>query len=315
MVVDKTGTLTFGRPEVQHVIPMEGVLPKEVLEAAATAEIRSEHPLGQAIVTFAKAQGLTIAEPDHFAYTPGRGIAATLANAMLLVGNRALMIDHRVDVPTSLTERLVAASEVYVARNGQLLGAIAVADTVRPEARAAVGALTALGLRTILLTGDTQPVTKSVAENLSIAEYEADLLPEDKHRKVAALVAAGRIVAMLGDGINDAPALTAANVGVAMGSGTDVARESADMVLLGNDLSRFVDTLVIARRTRNIIWFNFVVDVIGVVLASLGLLNPLAAAFIHVASEMAFILNSARLLPSIDHQRVATHPSVALLEH
>ena len=319
MVVDKTGTLTFGRPEVQHVIPMEGVLPKEVLEAAATAEIRSEHPLGQAIVTFAKAQGLTIAEPDHFAYTPGRGIAATLANAMLLVGNRALMIDHRVDVPTSLTERLVAASEVYVARNGQLLGAIAVADTVRPEARAAVDALTALGLRTILLTSDTQPVTKSVAENLSIAEYEADLLPEDKHRKVAALVAAGRIVAMLGDGINDAPALTAANVGVAMGSGTDVARESADMVLLGNDLSRFVDTLVIARRTRNIIWFNFcgtiVVDVIGVVLASLGLLNPLAAAFIHVASEMAFILNSARLLPSIDHQRVATHPSVALLEH
>jgi cation transport ATPase len=180
-------------------------------------------------------------------------------------------------------------------------------------------ALAALGLRTILLTGDSQPVAKNVADHLGIAEYEADLLPEDKHRKVAALVAAGRIVSMLGDGINDAPALTAASVGVAMGSGTDVARESADMVLLGNDLSRFVDTLVIARRTRNIIWFNFggtiVVDVIGVVLASLGLLNPLAAAFIHVASEMAFILNSARLLPPIDRQRPATHPPVALLEH
>ena len=319
VVVDKTGTLTFGRPEVQHVFPLEGIQPEEVLEAAATAEIRSEHPLGQAIVAYVKAQGLTIVEPDHFAYTPGRGIAATLANARLLVGNRALMTDHHVDVPASLTARLVAVSEVYVARNGQLLGAIAVADTVRPEARAAVDALAALGLRTILLTGDAQPVTKSVAAHLGIAEYEADLLPEDKHRKVAALVAAGRIVAMLGDGINDAPALTAANVGVAMGSGTDVARESADMVLLGNDLSRFVDTLVIARRTRNIIWFNFggtiVVDVIGVVLASLGLLNPLAAAFIHVASEMAYILNSARLLPSIDRQRPATHPPVALLEH
>ncbi|MFA6230764.1 MAG: cation-translocating P-type ATPase [Rhodanobacter sp.] len=319
VVVDKTGTLTFGRPEVQHVFPVDGVLIEEVLEAAATAEIRSEHPLGQAIVAYAKAQGLTVAEPDHFAYTPGRGIAATLANAMLLVGNRTLMTDHRVDVPASLIERLVATSEVYVVRNGQLLGAIAVADTVRPEARAAVDALAALGLRTILLTGDAQPVAKNVAEHLGIAEYEANLLPEDKHRKVAALVAAGRIVAMLGDGINDAPALTAASVGVAMGSGTDVARESADMVLLGNDLSRFVDTLVIARRTRNIIWFNFggtiVVDVIGVVLASLGLLNPLAAAFIHVASEMAFILNSARLLPPIDRQRPATHPPVALLEH
>ena len=242
-----------------------------------------------------------------------------LGSSTLLVGNLALMASFHIDVPAQLTDGQATASEVYVARNGQLLGAVVVADTLRPEAQAAIRALTALGLRTILLTGDVKVVAEQVAAQLGIRECEADLLPEQKQRKVAALVAAGRVVAMLGDGINDAPALTAANVGVAMGSGTDVARESADIVLLGNDLSRFVETLVIAQRTRKIIWANFigtiVVDVIGVALAALGVLNPLGAAFIHVASEMAFILNSARLLPPIDRQLSRPNPAVALLKH
>jgi Cd2+/Zn2+-exporting ATPase/Cu+-exporting ATPase len=156
-------------------------------------------------------------------------------------------------------------------------------------------------MRTILLTGDTRCVADAVAGKLGIGEVHAGLLPEEKRVRVRDLVAGGNVVAMLGDGINDAPALTEASVGVAMGSGTDVARESADVVLLGNDLIRFVDTVAIARRTRRIIWQNFVgtigVDTIGIVLASVGILNPLMAAFIHVASEMLFILNSARLLP------------------
>ncbi len=159
-------------------------------------------------------------------------------------------------------------------------------------------------LRTVLLTGDTRAVADAVDRSLGIGEVEADLLPDEKLARIRTLKAQGRSVAMLGDGINDAPALTEADVGVAMGSGTDVARESADVVLLGNDLARFVDTLAIARRTRRIIWQNFagtiVVDVVGIGLAAVGVLNPLMAAFIHVASEMAFILNSARLLPAAE---------------
>ena len=205
-------------------------------------------------------------------------------------------------MPAALACQSEAGSEILVARNGQLLGQITVADTVRPEARGAVAALGRMRLRTILLTGDTEAVARSVAGTLGIKEYEAGLLPEDKLARIKELVSGGRVVAMVGDGVNDAPALTEASVGVAMGSGTDVARESADVVLLGNDLARFVETLAIARRTRRIIWQNFsgtiVVDTVGIVLAAFGFLNPLLAAAIHVVSELAFILNSARLLPT-----------------
>jgi Cu+-exporting ATPase len=301
IILDKTGTLTFGRPEVQKIAPALGLSLEAVLDAAAAAESRSEHPLGQAIVSYARAQGRTISEPEHFDYTPGRGIAAIVGSTQVLVGNRALMTAHRVMVPPIAAAGLAAASEIFVARDGQFLGQITVADTVRPEAQPAVEALGRMGMRVILLTGDTKPVAKAVARSLGIGEVEANLMPEHKLARVKDLVSRGRTVAMLGDGINDAPALIEANVGVAMGSGTDVARESADIVLLGNDLTRFVETVAIAQRTRGIIWQNFAgtiaVDTIGVVLASLGFLNPLLAAFIHVASELVFILNSARLLP------------------
>jgi Cd2+/Zn2+-exporting ATPase/Cu+-exporting ATPase len=159
-----------------------------------------------------------------------------------------------------------------------------------------------MGLKTVLLTGDARAVAEALGQELGVSDVAAELLPEDKQQRVKQLVAQGRTVAMVGDGINDAPALIEAQVGVAMGSGTDVARESADVVLLGNDLAKFAETLNIARRTRRIIWANFAgtigVDAVGILLAAVGLLNPLFAAFIHVASELAFILNSARLLPS-----------------
>jgi len=167
-----------------------------------------------------------------------------------------------------------------------------------------------MGIKTILLTGDARAVAEVIARELGISEVAADLLPDDKQKRVRELVAQGRTVAMVGDGINDAPALIEAQVGVAMGSGTDVARESADVVLLGNDLLKFADTLGIARRTRRIIWANFVgtigVDAVGIGLAAFGLLNPLLAAFIHVASELTFILNSARLLPSRSREEKQT---------
>lgn len=302
VVLDKTGTLTFGRPEVQRIVPVQGVSADDVLDAATTAELRSEHPLGKAIVLYAQKQGRTAREPDRFDYTPGRGIAAKAGDATILVGNRAWMSDNRVSVPDTLSIGIEAASEVYVVRGGNLLGAIAVADTVRPEAKKAVDTLNSMGIRTILLTGDAPAVAQAVGSKLRIHKIEAGLLPEDKSTRIRALLAEKRIVAMVGDGVNDAPALAEASVGVAMGSGTDVAQESADVVLLGNDLVRFVDTLKVARHTRLVIWQNFagtiIVDLAGIGLAAAGLLNPLLAAFIHVASELAFILNSARLLPA-----------------
>ena len=318
VVLDKTGTLTFGRPEVQRVMPAAGQSESAVLDAAAAAELRSEHPLGQAIVAHARAQGRVIAEPERFDYTPGRGIAARIGDATVLVGNRALLAERGVAVPATAAGGNDVASAIYVARDGSFLGAIAIADSVRPEAKRAIDALRAMDIRTILLTGDTRAVALAVARTLGIAEVEAELLPEAKLARIEQLVGSGRITAMLGDGINDAPALTAAHVGIAMGSGTDVARESADIVLLGNDLVRFAETVAIARRTRRIIWQNFIgtvsVDTLGIALAAAGLLNPLFAAFIHVASEMTFILNSARLLPAADRARLrpAAAPARAL---
>ena len=184
---------------------------------------------------------------------------------------------------------------------------IAVSDTVRPEAKGAIDALNKMGVRTLLLTGDSRAVADAVARQLGISEIVAEALPEEKLARIRVFVKGdGRVVAMVGDGVNDAPALVEASVGVAMGSGTDVARESADVVLLGNDLVRFVETLRVARRVRRTIWQNFAgtlaVDALGIVLAACGLLGPLLAAFIHVSSEMTFILNSARLLPRGSHK-------------
>jgi len=302
VVLDKTGTLTYGQPEVRTLIGAPGADEAAMLDAAASAELRSEHPLGRTIVAHALARGRQPQEPRRFAYTPGRGILAEVQGQTVLVGNEALMREHGIALPDGWAAAHPDATIVHVARGRALLGEIVIADGVRPQAREAVAAIHALGIRTVLLTGDRRIVAEAAARQLGIAEVSAELMPEDKRRRVEQLVAAGQIVAMVGDGINDAPALVAADVGVAMGSGTDVARESADVVLLGNDLMKFAGTLAVARRTRRIIWANFAgtigVDALGIGLAAFGFLNPLLAAFIHVASELTFILNSARLLPS-----------------
>jgi len=300
-VFDKTGTVTFGRPEVRDLRPEPGVAPRVLLEAAAIAERRSEHPLGKAIIERAVKEGIPVTEPRAFAYHPGRGVAATLGGVEILAGNRTFLRERGIPVASSSGEER-ATSEVVIARSGVPLGAIYVADTVRPEALKAIRSLKAMGMRTILLTGDARAVGEAVGRELGVDQVEAELLPEAKLARIDALVSSKRKVAMVGDGVNDAPALAAATVGVAMGSGTDVARESADVVLLGNDLSGFVEAVRVARRTRRVIRQNFVgtlaVDAIGVGLAGFGLLNPLLAAFVHVASELTFILNSARLLPA-----------------
>jgi Cd2+/Zn2+-exporting ATPase/Cu+-exporting ATPase len=310
VVLDKTGTLTYGQPEVRALLPADRVDPTQLLDTAASAELRSEHPLGKTIVAHAQAAGRALKEPERFGYTPGLGIDAEVDGELILVGNQALMRAHGITAPSLLLAAHPEASEVFVARGGRPLGAIAVADSARPEAARAIKAIHAMGIKTVLLTGDARAVAEVVARDLGISDVAADLLPDDKQKRVRSLVAEGRTVAMVGDGVNDAPALIEAQVGVAMGSGTDVARESADVVLLGNDLDKFAQTLGIARRTRRIIFANFAgtigVDAVGIVLAAFGLLNPLLAAFIHVTSELAFILNSARLLPSRSSRAAAT---------
>ncbi|HEY9792692.1 MAG TPA: cation-translocating P-type ATPase [Candidatus Obscuribacterales bacterium] len=301
VVFDKTGTLTSGQPHVASVQSFNGHSTGAVLRAAARAEVKSEHPLARAIMRRAEELKFDVTEPANFDYVPGRGIRADGCHGEILVGNRALMESHGVRALPAESNKPSNRSQVLVSCNGQLVGIIEIADTLRPEARQAVAALKSLGIRSVLLTGDAKAVARSVATQLDIDEHAAELQPEDKRAWVSKLQADGHRTAMVGDGINDAPALTEAAVGVAIGSGTDVALESAGVVLIGNDLMRFVDAVKIARRCRRVIWFNFAgtiaVDAVGMCLAFLGVLNPLLAALVHVGSELAFILNSARLFP------------------
>jgi heavy metal translocating P-type ATPase len=300
VVLDKTGTVTYGRPRVIAVLPAAGISEATLLARAAIAARRSEHPLGAAIVAYAEANGIACGEPERFAYVPGRGIEAWSDGEAILVGNETFLRREGVE-PTETAALDQASTNVFVASRGRYLGAIALADTLRREAVASVAALRSLSIRTLLLTGDAQPIAEAVGRTIEVDDVLGGVLPDRKREVVARLVVQRKNVAMVGDGVNDAPALTAASVGVAMGSGTDVARESADVVLLGNDLSRFVETIRIARKTRRIIMQNFAgtiaVDSVGIVLAAFGVLNPLLAAFIHVASELTFILNSTRMLP------------------
>jgi heavy metal translocating P-type ATPase len=299
ILLDKTGTLTYGTPEVMEIRPANGVSTASLLEAATIAESQSEHPVATAILTKALQMGIRARRPDRFEYTPGRGIVAEIDGEEIAVGNWMHLRDERIQVASAL--RPTSDGAVLVTRGRHLLGSIRVADSLRPEAKAAIQSLKSMGLKTILLTGDSRAVAHAVGEGLGVDEIFAELLPEQKLERVEQLMAQGKRVVMVGDGVNDAPALAQATVGVAMGSGTDVARETSDIVLIGSDLTKFVETVRIARRCRRTIMQNFtgtlIVDSIGVGLAAFGFLNPLLAAFIHVSSEMAFILNSARLLP------------------
>jgi heavy metal translocating P-type ATPase len=301
VLLDKTGTLTFGTPQILEVISNDGFGVREIIAAASVAERKSEHPLAKAIIARAAESAIPVDEPDEFSYTPGRGVRVTFRGDEILVGSRVLLMERAVKGIPPTNGDQSGISEVYVSRAGLMLGTIRIADVLRPEAKSAVAAMREMGLKTVLLSGDAQGVTTIVGRELGVEEAVGELLPDQKAKWVNELRGRNRKVAMVGDGVNDAPALVEANVGVAMGSGTDVARESADVILIGSDLNKFVETLRVARRCHGIIMQNFVgtliVDSIGVGMAAFGFLNPLLAAFIHVSSEMAFILNSTRLLP------------------
>ena len=332
VVLDKTGTLTVGAPRVVSVTPVESVAQPgageaEILALAAAAEWNSEHPIGRAIHTEAAVRDLTVPVPDDVAYSPGAGVSARVDGRRITVGRREDQegrerartrsaaddtngADGATDAVSSTAsdfesdpEAPAATSVVEVRADGRLLGTIALADRLRQGAATAVRDLSDMGLEVLMLTGDSPASARHVARVLGMAEEQvrAGLLPTDKEKVIDSLRRAGKCVAMVGDGVNDAPALSAADVGVAMGTGTDVAREAGDVVLVGSAPADLVETVRVARRARRIIMVNFVgtvvVDVVGMIAAGLGLLGPVAAALVHVVSESAFILNSARLVP------------------
>ena len=299
---DKTGTITFGTPTVREIRPAIGTTEADLLGIAARAELRSEHPLARAIVARARAADLTLDEPNALEFEAGFGVRAHLGKDVVTVGSARYLESAGIAIgpPANGMPENPMSTDVHVARDDAYLGAFGFDDTIRSEAREAIGRLRALGIRTVLLTGDRRGNALAVGTEIGVDDVVAELLPDEKAAWIGALVDAGTIVTMVGDGINDAPALVRASVGVAMGSGTDVARESADVVLIGNDLSRFVATVEIARRTKAIVMQNFVgtlvVDAVGIVFAAIGVLGPLPATFVHVASELAFILNATRML-------------------
>ena len=315
VVVDKTGTLTVGEPRVVSVRPTEAAAGEdEVLALAAAAEWNSEHPIGRAIYNEAAVRDLTVPVPGDVAYSPGAGVSTHIEGRRITVGRcrgqkkqperDASDCDDEAALSTeSDPEAPSATSVVEVRADGQLLGTIALADRLRQGAATAVRDLGDMGLEVLMLTGDSAASARHVAGLLGLTEEQvrADLLPTDKEEVIDSLRRAGKQVAMVGDGVNDAPALGAADVGIAMGTGTDVAREAGDVVLVGSAPADLVETVRVARRARRIIMVNFVgtvvVDVVGMVAAGLGLLGPVAAALVHVVSESAFILNSARLVP------------------
>jgi Cd2+/Zn2+-exporting ATPase len=306
---DKTGTITHGQPEVTDVIAMNNdtMNDEQLLALAAAVESRSGHPLARAIVRAAQARGLALPEASEVESLTGRGMRATVNGQAVLIGNRPIMEGAGVALPAE-TERTVGQlqgegkSVVLVAQAGQLGGAIAVADTLRQNVRATLDALRKLGVQeTIMLTGDHSQVGQAIARQAGLTEVHADLMPEDKVATIRALNARLGQTAMVGDGVNDAPALAHATVGIAMGgAGTDVALETADVALMGDDLSKLPYAVGLGRATRAVILQNLAIA-LGViallVVASLtGWVGIGLAVFLHEGSTIVVALNALRLL-------------------
>jgi Cd2+/Zn2+-exporting ATPase/Cu+-exporting ATPase len=305
VVVDKTGTLTEGRPQVTDIIGFDGCSEKQVLTYAATAERLSSHPLARAIVAKAEELGTGLLGNAKSEVLAGKGIISSNEGGQVVVGTALLMSKQKILMPDSARasvkhEASKGVTTVIVAHNGRACGVIGISDKVRDESRKAVQDLNRMGISTIMLTGDNKTAADHVGQQAGIQQVYAELLPPDKVSIIEKLSGSGEKIAMVGDGINDAPALARANVGIGMGAGTDIAIEEADIVLMTNDLGKIPAIVKASRQAYRVILQNFygtlIVDGIGLGLAFNGLLNPLFAAGIHVASELAFILNSARLI-------------------
>ncbi|TAK32672.1 MAG: cadmium-translocating P-type ATPase [Myxococcaceae bacterium] len=303
LVFDKTGTLTVGKPQVVKVLPEVSTRLDErgLLRLAAAADRRSGHPLAKAVVEHAAKAGVDVPEPETFEVLQGRGVKATVEGREVLVGNAALLREH--GVAALEPGDLEGGTVVFVAAGGQVLGRLLIADQPRPGAKEVVARLKATGVkRVVMLTGDNATAAQAIATALGVDEVQAELLPEDKVKSIAALQAQGHRVAMVGDGVNDAPALAQADVGIAMGAGgTQAALEAADVALMTDDLSKIVFARALARRAYRTIQENLfvgvgVVHVAGITAALFGLIGPIEAAIIHLGPDILVFLNSVKLL-------------------
>lgn len=309
VILDKTGTITAGKPVVTDILPIK-ITENELLAFAAGLEKLSEHPLGEAIVAAAEAKQLVLPEAGNYKQIPGQGVTAELAGAECAAGNLKLLEALDVDV-SSLMERydkLAAQGKtpLYFVRAGELLGCIAVADTVKPTSREAIGKLQAMGLRVLMVTGDNQATAEAIRAQVGVDEAVAQVLPQDKEAVIRKLQQEGHIVAMVGDGINDAPALARADIGIAIGAGTDIAIEAADMVLIKSDLLDVAKAICLSRSVmtnikENLFW-AFIYNAVGIPFAAgvfytaFGwLLNPLIAAAAMSCSSVSVVTNALRL--------------------
>lgn len=302
MVFDKTGTLTANKPKVVRVEVLEpGLSDTDFLRLAAAADRRSAHPLAKAVVDEAAARDMQVPEPDNFEQIQARGVKASVEGRVVLVGNPALLREAGVTLDRSVEDP--GSTPVHVAVDGRFAGVIFIADTLRPGAAEAIAALRESGVkRIVMLTGDNVATAQAIASQLGVDEVKADLMPQDKVAAIAQLQAKGLKVAMVGDGVNDAPALARAEVGIAMGGGgTQAALEAADIALMTDDLNKIVAARNIARRSYRTIQENLwvgvgVVHVLGITAALMGWIGPIQAAFIHLGPDVMVFLNSVKLL-------------------
>jgi len=310
LVIDKTGTLTEGKPQVTGVRPVNGLTEEELLRMAGSLEKGSEHPLANAIVEKALSLGLTLPDATDFDSPNGKGVIGNVEGREVLLGNRLLMEFKRVDVSAHEDEaeqlREDGATVIFAAVDGKFAGLLAIADPIKATTAEAISALQSVGIRVVMLTGDNRTSALAVARKLNIDEVEAEVLPEDKAKVVMRHKSEGRVVAMAGDGVNDAPALATADVGIAMGTGTDVAIESAGVTLLRGDLKGIVAARKLSQATmRNIrqnLFFAFVYNIVGIPIAAgvlyplTGLLlSPIIAAAAMALSSVSVIVNALRL--------------------
>ena len=303
VVFDKTGTLTRGEPNVTDIIALAKQSEEDVLRAAAAVEVGSEHPLGEAIVRAAKHRELELPKVEDFEAVPGHGIRGSIGGRIALLGNRRLF--EREGINIKIAEESMVKLEaqgktaMLVGLDGVLAGIVAVADTLKPEAKDAIAALLKENVEVIMLTGDNHRTAEAVAQELGIKRVIAEVLPSDKAKIIQDLQKQGKIVAMVGDGVNDAPALAVAEIGIALGSGSDVAKETGGIVLIKNDVRDVVASIRLSRATmrkikQNLFW-AFIYNSIGVPIAAFGLLNPIIAAAAMALSSLSVIVNSALL--------------------